>query len=183
MANVKILGTALLTWEGGFVFDKDDHGGATMKGITLSTYTEYRRKKGLSLPTQQDLRAITEGEWWDILKTVFWDPWLADEIQSQAVANICVNWGWGAGVKTAIMAVQQLLGLQADGIVGSMTLGALNAKQAEYTFNLLKAGRGRQLLQASCVGNNKKYLNGWLRKWEGFTLHSIALNGEQEIRF
>ena len=38
MANSKILEPFILKWEGGFVNDKDDLGGATNMGVTLATY-------------------------------------------------------------------------------------------------------------------------------------------------
>lgn len=188
MADVKILGLALQSWEGGFSNDPDDRGGATMRGVTLATYREYRRRKGRPAPTVEDLRRIPETEWWDLLKTMFWDPWQADRITCQAVANICVNWGWGSGVRSAIKAVQKALGLEADGVAGPVTLAALNkstrSHTPEYTFNRIKAERGKQLLEAANSSNNTKYLNGWLRKWEGFRLHSLDLaDGKTKIEF
>ena len=172
MADFKILGTALRSWEGGFVNDPDDAGGATMRGITIGTYTSYCKLKGRKAPTVEDLKKLTDAEWWDIFKTMYWDPWRADEIKSQAVANICVNWGWGAGVISSIKAVQKALGLKADGVVGSVTLAALNKSHRLYgyrfVFNHIKAERGMQYLTAAQKRNNAKYLDGWLRKWEGF---------------
>jgi len=172
MADVKILAAFIKSWEGGFSNDKDDKGGATMCGVTINTYTQYCRKKGKPAPTVADLMRISEEEWFDILKTLYWDPWKADEIKSQAVANICVNWGWGAGTVSAIKAVQSAFGLKPDGVVGPMTLAALNKfnKQYEYrfVFNRIKAERAQQLLTAAKSANNSKYIDGWLRRWEAF---------------
>lgn len=56
MANSSKLVPFILQWEGGFVNDPDDLGGATNKGITIGAFTEYRRKKGLSAPTVKDLK-------------------------------------------------------------------------------------------------------------------------------
>lgn len=186
MANIKILAPFIQSWEGGFVNDPDDKGGATMRGITIGTYTEYCRKKGKKVPTLADLKRITDQEWLDILKTMYWDPWQADNIQSQGIANICVNWGWGSGVKTAIKAVQTALGLKADGVVGPATLAALNKSTSsykpEYTFNRIKAERGAAFLQIAKNGNNAKYLNGWLRRWEGFGFRRLVkANGEEIV--
>lgn len=185
MADCKILGIALRSWEGGFVNDPDDAGGATMRGITLATYASYRKMKGRPAPTVSDLRAISDAEWWDCFKTMYWDVWQADKIQSQAVANICVNWGWGAGPVTAIKAVQNALGLKADGKVGPMTLAALNKSHRVYgyrfIFNRIKAERGQQYLTAAKKGNNAKFLDGWLRKWEGFHYDRILKSDGSEI--
>ena len=78
MANIKILAPFIQSWEGGFANDPDDNGGATMKGITISTYTDYCRRKGKKAPTVADLKRITDQEWLDIMKTMYWDPWQAD---------------------------------------------------------------------------------------------------------
>lgn len=185
MADVKILATFIKSWEGGFVNDPDDAGGATMVGITINTYKEYCKKKGKPAPTVGDLKRISEQEWADILKTMYWDPWQADKITCQGIANLCVNWGWGSGVKTAIMAVQSILGLKADGVVGPKTLESLNKSTAgykpAYTFNRLKAERGAAFLQIAQRGNNMKFLNGWLRRWESFGFRRLVKADGSEI--
>lgn len=48
MADVKELAPFILKWEGGFVNDPDDLGGATNMGVTISTYEAYCKKKRLS---------------------------------------------------------------------------------------------------------------------------------------
>lgn len=50
MADVTKLKPFILKWEGGFVSDPADLGGATNKGVTIGTYKEYRKKKGLPEP-------------------------------------------------------------------------------------------------------------------------------------
>ena len=57
----------------GFANDPVDSGGATMVGVTLATFKEYRKRKKKPTPTVKDLKAITYEEWRDILKTMFWD--------------------------------------------------------------------------------------------------------------
>jgi hypothetical protein len=49
-------------WEGGYVDDPRDSGGATNKGITLGTYTRWRQQLGQQPPTKDDLRNITDDE-------------------------------------------------------------------------------------------------------------------------
>ena len=94
MANVNKLKPFILKWEGGFVNDPDDLGGATNKGITLTTYKEYRKRKGLPDPSVDDLKNISDEEWTEVLKTMFWDRWQANRIENQSVANILVDWVW-----------------------------------------------------------------------------------------
>ena len=64
---------------------KSDRGGKTMCGVTLKTFTEYRKKKGLPAPTAQELRDIDYDTWLDVLRTLFWNRWKADQIQNQSM--------------------------------------------------------------------------------------------------
>ena len=41
MANAKLLQPFILRWEGGFVNDPLDRGGATNKGITIGTFRQF----------------------------------------------------------------------------------------------------------------------------------------------
>ena len=100
MADVKKLAPFIQRWEGGFVDDPDDLGGATNMGVTIATYKVYRKRKGLSEPTEDDLKHLSNNEWIDILKSLYWDKWKADQIKSQSVANILVDWVWASGIQT-----------------------------------------------------------------------------------
>lgn len=164
MAQVNELAPFLLRWEGGFVCDPDDLGGATNKGITIGTFTEYRIKKGMKAPTVSELKRISNKEWTDILKTMYWDRFMADDIQSQSVANICVDWLWMSGVN-AIKRVQKVLGVKRDGIVGPKTLSAINSISPLPLFGMIKSERKRYYDEI-CRKRpaNKKFLNGWMNR-------------------
>ena len=165
MADVKKIAPFILKWEGGFINDPLDSGGATMKGITIATYTAYRKSKGLHAPTVNDLKSISDKEWTDILKSNYWDKWKADEIKSQAIANLLVGWGWGSGPVTAIKEFQKLMKLQTDGIVGKMTLSAINSANEVELFN--KIWLARKDFFVNIVMNRPtqiKFLAGWLNR-------------------
>ena len=98
MADVRQLAPFILKWEGGFVNDPDDLGGATNMGVTIGTYTEYCKKKGRPTPMVEDLKDLSNEEWTDILKSLYWDRWKADQIQNQSIANILVDWVWASGI-------------------------------------------------------------------------------------
>ena len=110
MANSSKLIPFILQWEGGFVNDPDDLGGATNKGITIGTFAEYKKRKGQKAPTVTDLKNISDAEWHDVFKSLYWDRWKADEIKSQSVANILVDWVWASG-SHGIKRPQRLLGV------------------------------------------------------------------------
>lgn len=41
-------------------------------GVTIGTYKEYRKKKGLPEPSVDDLKKLPKEEWTDIMKGLYW---------------------------------------------------------------------------------------------------------------
>lgn len=164
MADPKKLIPFILKWEGGFVNGPDDLGGATNKGITIGTFGEYRKRKGLPPPTVNDLKNLSDKDWYEIFKTLYWDRWKADEIKSQSVAAILVDWVWASGVR-GIMRPQRILGVSPDGIVGVKTIAALNAADPKKLFDAIKADRAK-FIDEICKARpkNEKYRRGWMNR-------------------
>lgn len=169
MADVRKLKPFILKWEGGFVNDPADLGGATNKGVTIGTYKEYRKKKGLPEPTVEDLKKLSDDEWTDILKTYYWNRWKADQIQNQSIANILVDWVWASGVH-GIKIPQDILEVSADGIVGKSTIAAINAYQPQAElFGRIKQAR-YDFIDRICEKRtaNNKFKNGWRNRIKDF---------------
>lgn len=166
MAKVEILAPYIKKWEGGFVNDPADRGGATNKGVTIATFEAYCKAKSLPRPNVERLKRMTDGEWLDILKTMFWDRWQADKIKSQKLANILVDWVWGSGVY-GIKIPQRILGVKQDGIVGDETLKALNAQDPDKLFQVIYEARKKYLNDITTSRPiNKRFLKGWLNRLE-----------------
>ena len=183
MASIDKLIPFILKWEGGFVNDPTDRGGATNKGVTLATYEAYCKRKGYPRPSVADLKHISDAHWRDIIKTMFWDKWRADDIHSQKIANILVDWVWASGIH-GIKKPQALLGVKADGIVGDKTLSAVNFADPEELFGAIYQERvkflnaivansvaayekkiGRKATEAELLKYTKKrFINGWLNR-------------------
>ena len=166
MAKVEKLAPFILKWEGGFSNDPDDSGGATMKGITLNTFKAYRKEKGLPVPTVNDLKSISDQEWTAILKSKYWDKWQADQINNQPIANLLVGWGWGSGPVTSIQQFQKLLGLKQDGVVGNITLSAINDHPDQNElFDKIWIAR-KDFFVNICINkpSQLKFLKGWLNR-------------------
>ena len=148
----------------GVANDPTDYGGATLAGVTIATYGDYCKRKGRWKPSVADLARIEYAEWFDILKTMFWDRWQADLIADQRVAHMLVDWVWTSG-SYGIKLPQKLLGVKADGIVGPKTLEAVNARVPSELFLNLKASRSAYF---ECIcrqrSANRRFLNGWLRR-------------------
>lgn len=148
----------------GFANDPDDLGGATMCGVTLATFTDYCRRKGYPRPTIVRLKAIKYKEWLEILKTMFWDKWKADQINNESITLILVDWVWGSG-KYGITIPQKAIGVTADGIVGPKTIAAVNAKDPKQLFDLIRKER-LAYIERICRSRptNLKYKRGWLNR-------------------
>lgn len=165
MADVNKLVPHILKWEGGFVNDPDDLGGATNKGVTFKTYKLYRNRKGLPIPSVGDLKRLSNDEFTDILKTMFWDACRSDEISSQSVANAIVDWAWHSGTTTAAKEIQRVLEVKADGIIGNITLSAINSQSPLPLFGKIKAARVKYI-ERICKSRpeNQKYYRGWMNR-------------------
>lgn len=168
MASVEKLAPFILKWEGGFVNDPDDLGGATNKGVTLSTYMQYCRKKGYPVPTVERLKNLSDREWTEILKTMYWDRWKADQIESQSVANILVDWVWASG-NYGIKIPQKLIGVTVDGIVGPKTIDAVNSRNPRELFDMIKIARF-DFIEEICRKRpaNNKFKRGWINRINDF---------------
>lgn len=172
MADVKKLVPFILKWEGGFVNDPDDLGGATNKGVTFATYSQYRKKKRMPDPTIDDLKNMSDDEWTEILKTMYWDRWKADRINSQSVANIIVDWLWASGIH-GIKRPQKILGVTVDGVVGEKTLAALNKEDPKELFERIKQDRF-SFIDEICKARpaNEKFRKGWINRINDFVFVS-----------
>lgn len=161
MARAERLIPFILKWEGGYVNDPHDRGGATNKGVTIATYRHFY---GASA-TIDHLQKMSDAQWEKIFIVGYWRPFKADEIRNQSIANICVDWAWASGTTTAIRQVQKILGVTVDGVVGDITLGAINKRNPEELFNEIKEARIAFI--NTIVRNNPaqaRFSRGWLNR-------------------
>ncbi len=184
MANINILAEFILSYEGGFVNDPDDRGGATNKGVTISTWKAVGYDKdGDGDIDVDDLRLLTDKDVTDtVMKPHYWDRWRADEIRCQSIANILVDWVWASGA-AGIKPVQKLLGVTADGIVGPKTIAALNARSGPQLFSRIKQLRRDFIIEVVMKNpSQQKYLKGWLRRLEALGPNWIVLNDKNATK-
>lgn len=187
MADIMKLYPIIKKWEGGFVNDPADAGGATNRGVTLNTYKNYCKLKKKPVPTVNDLRNITEETVIDILRVYYWNPCKADDIRNQSIANLIVNSVWGSGTGY-IKKVQEVAGCKPDGIIGAKTLAAINNANQRDLFTRLWNRRkkffeditansiaayekkiGRKATEAELMKHtNKRFLKGWLNRLNDF---------------
>ena len=169
MANFEIYATRLLLLEGGYSFDKFDRGGATNMGVTLSTWRGVGYDKdGDGDIDPDDLLLLTRNDVTRVVRNFYWNRWRADEIASQPVAEIVVDWLWGSG-KWGIVIPQRILGVKPDGLVGKVTITAVNqANPIEFHQQVFEH---RLLFIKQIVRNDpsqSRFEKGWINRLNQF---------------
>lgn len=166
MAKIDILAPFILSFEGGFVNDPLDRGGATNKGVTIATWRSVGYDKdGDGDIDVDDLKLISEKDAVDrVMKPHYWNRWKADRIASQSLANILVDWVWASGAN-GIKIPQRLLGVTPDGIVGEKTLAALNSVPPHRFFDKVKSSRIEFIENfISKNPSQARFRKGWMRR-------------------
>lgn len=160
----------VLRWEGGYVFHPADKGGETNFGITSAVYKHYRIKSGLPL---RSVRLITQEEVRQIYHQNYWFGAQCSLLPSK-LALCHFDWAVNAGTSRAIKTLQQVVGVSADGIIGPVTIKAINTALA--THKEIWLCDRYNAIRESCyrrwgVDSQAVFLKGWLNRLD-------ALRGE-----
>ena len=173
MSEIKKLAPWILKWEGNFVNDPLDKGGATNKGVTIAVWkAQGYDKDGDGDIDVADLKLISVEDATMIMKKNYWDRWKADQIKNQAIANTLVDWVWGSGA-WGIKIPQRILGVKDDGIVGIKTLEALNKQNPKEFLEKLYLARFNFL--DGIVASNpsqKRFIKGWKNRMNDLIIHN-----------
>lgn len=178
MKRIEKYGIFCRSWEGGWSNNPNDSGGATMKGVTLTTYRKYCKEKGYKRPSEEDLKNISDRTWNAILRWGYWDKIRADEIKDEWVAYIFVDWIWMSGARY-IRTVQRLVGTTVDGVIGKNSLAKINAMNGEKLFNLIWKERKAHFERIS-KGKNAGFLKGWMNRLNTIHYGYLKPNGSKE---
>ena len=112
----------VLVYEGGKVDNPKDPGGRTNQGIIQRVYDAYRTSNG---KPKQDVYKLSNDERDAIYRRQYWDAVKGDQLPEGVdfvVFDGAVNSGPGQSIKW----LQRALGVEADGQLGMVTLGALD---------------------------------------------------------
>lgn len=148
-----------LAWEGGYSDHPDDPGGKTNFGVTAAVYNAYRRAKGLPI---RHVREITMAEVKDIYKRQYWDRVQGDRLPvglDYAMFDYAVN----SGVARAASALQEVLGLKRDGVVGEITLSKIPDEQERVVEALCR----QRYAFVRRLSTWKSFGKGWTRRIMG----------------
>ena len=109
----------VLKHEGRWSDHPADPGGATMKGVTIGTFAQFKGRK----VTKAELRAISDADLRAIYRRKYWDVVKGDDLPpglDLVVFDAAVNSGPGHGARW----LQRALGVTADGRIGPATIEA-----------------------------------------------------------
>lgn len=153
----------VLKSEGGWSDHAKDPGGATMMGVTLKLFREWRRNPAM---TKADLKAITRDEVRQIYHDLFWRNIKGDELKP-AVALMAMDTAVNSGVRTAIKTLQRAANeggpfkLIADGVLGPQSLTAINAIEPS---RLLDAFGAQRMVFYGLLPIFPVFCKGWSRR-------------------
>lgn len=170
MANFEKHITRLLQHEGGYSNLKSDRGAETYAGITRKNHPNWQgwhvvdkkpRKRNEIIPELQPLVIA-------FYKQYYWNAIQGDKICNERVAGFLFDWYVNSG-NHASKAVQKIVGVTTDGIIGSKTIEAIN-NYDNGLFEKLKIAR--IAFVKAIVANDASQtvnLNGWLNRINSFT--------------
>lgn len=160
--------TVILVNEGGFVNDKDDHGGATKLGVSL----RFLQKVGdLDFDLDgdgdidiDDIRLFTPDDARHVYREYFYDPLQLDKLTNEKLAlqvfDHCVN----AGKTAAVTILQDVCGTKPDGVIGPKTIAAANTFLDNIALRYADARKQWYLDLIEKIPKFVKYQAGWINR-------------------
>lgn len=140
-------------WEGGINDDPLDAGGLTKFGISRNTFGDV------------DIENLTKEQAVWIAYAAFYRPLNLSQIDSLRIRwkvfDIAFNTGGWRGAKM----LQAAVGTSPDGIIGPVTLHAVNAKVEDTILLELVAGQARHYARILSINPLQRlYAAGWMRR-------------------
>jgi len=153
----------VLQFEGGYVDNPDDPGGATNFGITQAVYDDWRMDHG-RLP--RPVLEIEPEEVRQIYRERYWEAARCEDLPPE-IRLLHFDAAVNCGVKNAAKFLQRALGVPVDGIIGPITLGAVQKREIRDLANDLLWERVRYYRDISARRRPDRrdlwvFLPGWL---------------------
>ncbi len=163
----------VLEWEGGFVNDPHDAGGATKYGISI----RFAGSIGLDVDgdgktTNHDIQALTQAQAIDLYRVHFWEKAKCQNLPA-GVAFFHFDTAVNMGPDTAAHLLQEALGVKADGVIGPVTIASV--ARADQKSLLLKYASIRSAQYMKYRGFNR-YGKGWFRR-----VHDVLVAAIEQV--
>lgn len=166
----------ILGFEGGYSNDPDDRGGRTKYGITEAVFRDSIRRKLIN-PVSTDIRHMTQANAKTIYLYDYWNKIHLNEIVDQFIAAEIFDTAVNMGRTTATLICQRALNflgeaLEEDGIMGGLTIAALNRWCRKDSRALFICLNGFQFMRyVAIVKENEsqhKFARGWTKRVQSY---------------
>lgn len=163
----------ILPNEGGYANVATDKGGETYAGIARNffpnwqgwTYIDFVKRTDGPIKHNAKFPSI---QWMvDQFYRDWWNEKRFGEINSQEVANLLFDYNIHSSTH-AIKAIQQLVGVTADGAMGPKTIAAINKADPAKLHDALKEQRRQFLDTLSKKPGQEIFREGWLARVANF---------------
>ncbi len=138
----------LVVYEGGYVFDPKDPGGETNFGISKRAYPNL------------NIKTLTRTGVRDIYKHDYWDRAQCDKLPP-ALAFIVFDTAVNSGIGQSIRFLQRAVNVADDGLLGPLTLAAVNRLEAD---SLCARFLGQRLEFMTKLSTWDTFGKGWSRR-------------------
>jgi len=140
--------------EGGYSNKMTDAGGETNFGISKKQYPD------LNIKTLTKERAI------EIYYNDYWIPMNVERLMDDELILRLFCFGVNAGQRTAIIILQKLIGVDADGIIGSETAMAVRHFEGNVIDEFIKREKLFYVTLVQKKPKERPNLDGWLNRIE-----------------
>lgn len=145
----------------GKIVNLGDGAGLTRLGVTSKNYgsivpPEFFTTMPFSLALQV-AKTLYENQYWHHLN--------GDRIQAEEVAAPLLSFAVNRNIPTAVKALQHVLGVNPDGVLGLVTIAQLNQKDPNVVAKLFRAEWENYYRHVAAVNpNDAKWLDGWVNR-------------------
>lgn len=152
----------MIIHEGGYRLTNDptDRGGQTYAGIARKRWPDWEGWRVIDAGEEPEAEMVRQ-----FYREYFWQPIQGDAIRSQAIAQTIFDFAVNAGVRTATILAQTVVGTTPDGKLGPKTLAALNdADEALFVarYALAKIARYAEIVRRDRT--QQRFLLGWINR-------------------
>ncbi len=159
-------------YEGGYGWDRNDPGGPTKYGVTCYDLAEFMHQTMDSMarwaPIVQAMTLATADEIIDVKYAV---PCAFNDL-GPGKDCVVLDFGYNSGPSRSIKCAQQIVDVPMDGILGPVTLAAINGMAPDL---FIKSMRDVRLRFLRGLGIWPTFGRGWTSRVNDLTNYSLAL--------
>lgn len=161
MDNFIPLFTHIISIEGiTFVDSKNDRGGASKFGLSTRFLEDFY---GRIVP-KSEVRQLTVTQAQIIYRTAFYDT-LSLKMFPIAMATTIFDQAVHSGVRSAVVSLQQVLGVHIDGVIGPITINAaLTTNQKQLLWKYIQNRQDNYCRIVKADPSQLEWLKGWLNR-------------------